>query len=168
MIAFLDIDGALNSRQHFEFRGTTAGKERTKRFKAKHEGIIAIELIMLDESKVERLQKFTVDTGCKFVISSTWREKSTPEHFEELFKLCGFEFPKGSVIGLTPILDHIEDKKRGHEINQWIIDNKYTGKYIAIDDDCPSLFLEDQPLVNTDNLVGLTDDDIVRIKELLI
>jgi hypothetical protein len=168
MLAFLDMDGVLNSRNHFDFRGTDAGINRRKRLQEEHEGLTAIALMMLDESKVELLQKFTIETGCKFVISSTWREGKTPEYFEKLFKLSGFEFPENSVIGCTPILDHIDNQKRGHEINSWIIDNKYTGKYVVIDDDCPSIFLEDQPLVNTDYIVGLTDDDIVKVKELLL
>jgi hypothetical protein len=166
-LGFLDIDGVLNSRSHFDFRSTIEGVKRRERLLASHDGLTGIELIQLDESKVEILQKFAIETSCKFVISSTWREGCTPEHFEELFRLCGFEFPVGSVIGCTPILDHIEEQKRGHEINQWIIDNKYTGKYVVIDDDCPSIFLQEQPLVNTDHVVGLTDDDIIEIKELL-
>ena len=161
------MDGVLNSRSHFDFRGTEAGKKRTKQLKDKYSGLTAIQLIMLDEQKVSLLQKFAIETRCKFVISSTWREGCTPEHFEKLFKLCGYEFPKNSVIGCTPILDHIENQKRGHEIKQWLDDNNYAGKYVVIDDDNPSIFLKEQPLVNTDHLVGLTDADIVKIKELL-
>lgn len=70
------------------------------------------------------------------------------------------------MIGCTPILDHIDTQKRGHEINQWLLDNQYTGKYVVIDDDCPSLFLDGQPLVNTNYVVGLTDDDIIKIKDI--
>jgi hypothetical protein len=168
MLAFLDMDGVLNSQNHFYFRGSKAGIQRRKRLKEQHEGSTAIALIMLDESKVELLQRFAIESGCKFVISSTWREGKSPEYFEELFKLSGFEFPKNSVIGCTPILDHIENQKRGHEINQWVVDNKYTGKYVVIDDDSPSLFLEEQPLINTDCVVGLTEGDILKIKEILM
>lgn len=163
MLAFLDVDGVLNSIDHFKFRGTKAGKLRRQLIVAEHANSTGLELIQLDEKLVGKLQTFAIETGCKFVITSTWRESNTPKHFEELFKLCGFPFPENSVIGCTPILDNIEEQKRGHEIKQWIMDNNYQGKYVVIDDDCPTLFLDEQPLINTNNQVGLTDFDVQQI-----
>ena len=43
------------------------------------------------------------------------------------------------------------------------MDNNYQGKYVVIDDDCPTLFLDEQPLINTNNQVGLTDFDVQQI-----
>lgn len=166
-IVFLDIDGVLNSVEYINFRESLAGAERSRHIHETHKRILARDLHKLDEKKVALLQQFAVTSGCKFVISSTWRENSTPAHFEELFKLAGFPFPTGSVIGLTPVLDHITKQKRGHEIAAWLEEHKHSGAYAILDDDGRGAFLDGQPLVQTNNAVGLMPSDLERLGHLL-
>lgn len=163
-LIFLDIDGVLNSREHLEFRGTPEGRVLRKKLMDEHKGITGIELVMLDHALVKRFFSFVVSSGCKVVISSTWREGNTPSHFETLFALCGAEFHVGTIIGLTPMLEDINENRRGHEINQWIIENNYSGQYVVLDDG-DRQFLPDQHLVKTDYSVGLTEEDIQEVRE---
>lgn len=163
-LIFLDIDGVLNSREHLEFRGTPEGRVLRKKLMDKHKGITGIELVMLDHALVKRFFRFVVSSGCKVVISSTWREGHTSSHFETLFALCGAELPVGTIIGLTPMLEELNENRRGNEINQWIVENNYSGKYVVLDDG-DRQFLPDQHLVKTDYSVGLTEEDIQEVRE---
>tara|TARA_B100002049_G_C16074740_1_gene374395 strand:- start:99 stop:755 length:657 start_codon:yes stop_codon:yes gene_type:complete len=165
-LIFLDIDGVLNSREHLEFRGTPEGRVLRKKLMDEHKGITGIELVMLDHALVKRFFSFVVSSGCKVIISSTWREGHTPSHFETLFALCGAEFPVGTIIGLTPMLEELNENRRGHEINQWIVENNYSGKYVVLDDG-DRQFLPDQHLVKTDYSVGLTEEDIQEVRVFL-
>lgn len=164
-LIFLDIDGVLNSRKHFDFRGTPEGKILREKLMGEHKGITGVELVMLDHALVKRFFRFVVDSGCKVVISSTWREGHTPSHFETLFALCGAEFPVGTIVGLTPMLEGIHENRRGHEINQWIVESNYRGHYVVLDDG-DRQFLPEQILVKTDYSVGLTEEDIQEIYEI--
>lgn len=167
MIIFLDIDGVLNSRKHFTFRCSPEGQQRRDALLAQHRSPYTMELIMLDWEAVGLLQKFAIETQCKFVICSSWRERSTPEHFEKLFLLCGYPFPKGCVIGCTVVLDQIPFQKRGHEIDDWLTANRYKGIYFILDDDDKSQFLPDQPLIQTDRNVGLTGSNLAVIRKVV-
>jgi hypothetical protein len=162
-LIFLDIDGVLNSKAHYDFRGTENGRIRRDELLSKYKGIVGIELVMLDFSLVKKLCSFVVNNGCKLVISSTWREGHEPSHFEILFRLCGAEVPDGTVVGCTPILDHIDNQKRGHEIDQWVKDNNYSGNYVVIDDCDGGQFLPHQNLVKTEYSTGITDENIRQL-----
>lgn len=164
-LIFLDIDGVLNSRKHLDFRGTPEGRILRERLMGEHKGITGIELVMLDHALVKRFFRFVVDSGCKVVISSTWREGHTPSHFETLFALCGAELPVGTIVGLTPMFEDIHENRRGHEINQWIVENNYRGHYVVLDDG-DRQFLPEQILIKTDYSVGLTEEDIQKIREI--
>jgi hypothetical protein len=170
MIVFLDIDGVLNSTAHLDYRESADGQQRNERILsalALHGKETIRSLIQLDESRVAILQKFAFETGCKFVISSTWRENQTPQYFENLFLLCGYAFPENSIIGCTPVLDHIKTKKRGNEIQQWLSDNSYAGKYAILDDCSPKIFLDGQPLVQTSYATGINEQNVADLKHIL-
>lgn len=162
-LIFLDIDGVLNSQAHYDFRGTKSGRLRREELLSKHKGIVGVELVMLDFSLVKKLCSFVVNNRCKLVISSTWREGHESSHFESLFRLCGADVPDGTVIGCTPILDHIDSQKRGHEIEQWIKDNNYNGNYVVLDDCDGGQFLSHQRLVQTEYSTGITDETIRKL-----
>lgn len=167
-LIFLDIDGVLNSLQHHEYRLSIAGKEKRRKIFANHSDIrIALGLVLLDDAKVALLQDLIETTGSRVVVSSTHREGVEPDFFETLFRLAGYPLPKGTVIGSTPVLDEIQSQKRGHEIDCWISQNGYTGRYLILDDDCESFFLPGQNLYQVDNRTGLTELDIENIKMML-
>jgi HAD domain in Swiss Army Knife RNA repair proteins len=165
MLLFLDCDGVLNSINWFHFRGTVEGKKRREFFFNNYEGRTALELHLLEPECVSRVSKLVHSVGAKVVISSTWREGSSPEHFESLFKELGAELPKNTIIGLTPIMDEVDSYKRATEINTWISANKYKGAYLILDDE--DKFFDDQPSYRTDHKVGITDNDITAIKEMI-
>lgn len=166
-LIFLDIDGVLNSQAHYDFRGSEEGRLRRENLISKHRGIVDIELVMLDFDLVKKLFSFVVKNRCKLVISSTWREGHKPCDFEKLFRLCGAEVPENTVIGCTPILDHIDSQKRGCEIEQWIQDNKFSGNYVVLDDCDRCEFLSHQTLVRTKYSTGITDEDISKLETAL-
>lgn len=166
-LLFLDIDGVLTSDEHRRYKKTPEGKERVAFLRSQYDTIEGIELVLLDPKRVALLKEIVLRTNCKIVISSTWRENSTAAHFERLFKLLGHALPNFTVIGLTPILDHIEQQKRGHEINAWIKSNNFQGKYLALDDDPKSIFLDEQTLHRTTYADGLTPPDVEAIVALL-
>lgn len=160
----LDIDGVLNSLDHFDYRGSSEGRKRREVLARKYNGRLFSEMLILDGHAVAKLYRLIVELNCKIIISSSWRENSTPEHFEFLFKEKGYPVPLGTVIGLTPIRDDIQEQKRGHEIKQWFDENNINGRYLIIDDDGESLFIEDQPLYQVNRRVGLTNYDVQEIK----
>jgi hypothetical protein len=163
-IIFLDVDGVLNSIKWFDFRGSKEGQKRRDYFKKSYKGITAIELHSLDFNCLRILRDIVIETNAKIVISSMWRENASSKHFEFLFKELGVELPYNSIIGCTPVMDEIENKKRGHEIQTYLSDNKLSTPFLIIDDDV-NIFLEGQNTFMTNNKVGLVPNDKVLIIE---
>lgn len=117
-ILFLDIDGVLNW-DTFIFERTAAFREGrvepSEAFHGAHK---------ISSEKVELLNQIVERTGCKIVISSSWRNKADlggHEGVQEMLRLHGF---KGEVIDGTPSLHGLEyrNKRRGAEISQWLKD----------------------------------------------
>lgn len=95
------------------------------------------------------------------VVSSSWRVGMTIEELQNLITNSGFN-PKIRVIGATPCLY----RQRGKEIQQWIDDNNFTGKFIIIDDDSDMCHLLPL-LVRTDCQLGFTIYDYQKSLKLL-
>lgn len=95
------------------------------------------------------------------VVSSTWRIGMSLEELQKLITSSGFN-PEIKVIGATPRLC----QQRGIEIQQWIDDNNYTGKFIIIDDDSDMCHLL-PALVRTDCQLGFTIYDYQKALKLL-
>ena len=95
------------------------------------------------------------------VVSSTWRIGMSKEGLQKLLTNSGFN-PKIKVIGITPILH----QQRGLEIQQWIDDNDFKGKFIIVDDDCDMCHL--MPfLIRCDSLLGFTIYDYQKALKML-
>lgn len=95
------------------------------------------------------------------VVSSTWRIGMSKEELQKLLTNSGFN-PKIKVIGVTPILH----QQRGLEIQQWIDDNDFKGKFIIVDDDCDMCHL--MPfLIRCDSLLGFTIYDYQKALKML-
>lgn len=95
------------------------------------------------------------------VISSTWRIGMKQEELQELLTYSGFN-PEIKVIGTTPILY----QQRGLEIQKWIDDNNFKGKFIIIDDDSDMCHLL-PVLVRCDCQLGFTIYDYQKALKLL-
>lgn len=133
-IIFLDIDGVLNSESYYK-------SKVTKNF---------------DPECVKRLNRIIKETNAGIVISSSW--KLLPSSVYMTFKDEGIE---GNIIGMTPNFlfdDWREDKTRGAEIEQWLLENP-CNNYIILDDG--ELFKEYQKKhwIQTDYRIGLSDED---------
>ena len=97
----------------------------------------------------------------RVVVSSTWRMSMSVEELQLLLLKSGFR-PEIEVIGKTPVLNDL----RGKEIQQWIDDNEFTGKFIIIDDDSDMCHLLPL-LVRTDCQLGFTIYDYQKSLKLL-
>lgn len=129
-ILFLDIDGVVNCV-------TTAQRYR---------GFIGIDPYMA--ILVDRIIQ---STGCKVVLSSTWR--LTEDGRDEVRRqVCDFidctpDMQKGHNYGFT---------KRGYEIEAWLKNHPEVKKYAILDDNTD--MLPDQPFFKTSWTVGLTQE----------
>jgi len=95
------------------------------------------------------------------VVSSTWRMSRSVETLQNIITNSGF-LKEIKVIDKTPVLY----QQRGWEIQKWIDDNNFKGKFIIIDDDsdmCDLIGL----LVRTDCQLGFTIYDYQKALRLL-
>lgn len=122
---FLDIDGVVNSY----------------RTKQRFGGFIGI-----DPELAAKVKRIITETGCKVVLSSTWRlDEKSQNHVKE--KVCNFIDVTVSLPGLAI---------RGQEVRQWVETHPEVKRYAILDD--TDDFLEGQPLFQTRFATGITDD----------
>lgn len=139
------------------------------------------------DSKQKLLGKILEQTGAKIVLSSSWR-KITVEETKEYMTKKGFLF-SDDIIGVTIRSYHYLDKSkkihlsipRGVEIKQWIDANIHSenGKnfsrkkigedfnYVIIDDDSDMLLEQKDHYIQTDSIIGLTEDDTLKVIKIL-
>ena len=146
-VLFLDVDGVLN-----------ASGKTTQRF----HGLLGICPDMM-----ARLLRILRETGCKVVLSSTWRKH--PEHVKHLRENWG-ALGDERMMGMTPVLDAQSGawlwtaQSRGTEIAAWLSQNPDVKHFVILDDDGDMAHLLPH-LVQTDTFEGLTDritDDVIR------
>lgn len=149
-ILFLDIDGVLNSVRWFR----------------KQNGLTKI----LDPKCVSILQRIVLVTNCSIVIMSTWR--LIHSRIEIMQSLCDAGYiPPVPIIGETPRLTE-RGRTRGSEVDAWLNDayaltaQQKIIRFCCVDDDAD--FNAGQPLVQTDNDVGLTNVDADKIIDKLM
>lgn len=170
-VLFLDFDGVLNSELFFKYR--LKNKLNFKFFKFfgipklyhwltdahDHEKWL---LSMIDKKAVKLLNDVVEETGCKIVISSTWRKVNGDyQYLETLLKKKGF---KGEVIDATPVLW----TERGNEVLEWLSEHPNVTNYIIVDDD--SDFSDEQKLkhfVWTDPYCGFSPNSAYKCKWML-
>lgn len=94
----------------------------------------------MDSEKIILLWHILKATGCKIVISSSWRRETLEETLETTFS----EFPfKDDIIGITPRLElpikqgdwEFDTPFRGLEINAYLNSLGKEVKYVILDDD---------------------------------
>jgi hypothetical protein len=147
-LIFLDFDGVVNSVAFI------------KKLQETNSPLLEDCSKLIDYSAVQVLNKIIERTGAKVVISSTWRLYFKRNKLIDILESYGF---KGIVIGVTPDLIN---KPRGEEIQRWMDNCEYQGKFVIIDDSSDMAHLKDH-LFQTDNDYGLLEEHIEPIVERL-
>lgn len=127
-VLFLDIDGVLNHQKYY-----TNGRRD-----------VSYPLSEICPVSIQHLNHIVAETGCKVVISSTWRHSGI-EYCRNVLNECGCV---GEIIDITP--DIYDDwAQRGNEILKWLKSKelyKYDSYYITdhdyaiLDDDNDMLY----------------------------
>lgn len=111
-------------------------------------------------------------TGCKIVISSSWRRNTLEETLETDFK----DFPfKSEIIGITPHLYlpteqgkwNFDTPVRGLEIDAYLNSLDKEVKYAILDDNVNFLYSQKDNLVYVDPYFGLSMDNVHKVIEIL-
>lgn len=149
-ILFLDIDGVLNSRQFLSQR------------KDSHDS-------QLDPIPIILLNMIIRDTGCKIVISSSWRHYHSLQQIDAMLAEQGMIF-HDVIIGKTEDL-FLENKSRVDEIQDWLHKNPTVKSFAIVDDDALDLYGSldafGDRFVKTDFATGLTIDHARKIISIL-
>lgn len=152
-LLFLDIDGVLNSDNFL--------KEGLKKNLKHSYGDVGDgwenawdSVWEIDDRAVELLNKIIVKTDCKIVLSSSWRFNWTLNNFIKMLRCHNFKFDKDVLIGMTPLVDL---SYRGAEIQKWIDENKFEGRFAIVDDNDDMKELKSHLFLTTFD-EGLTED----------
>ena len=172
-VLFLDIDGVLNSENCFAYRIYCVKNNMVNilmNFVDTDDRNIKHKLTMLDDRAIANLNRIIEETGCKVVLSSSWRSSIESENIftQNLLKLKGFKY---EFYDVTPRL-WFEDfsTRRGEEIKFWL--DKESEKheiesFVILDDDSDMLPEQMNNFIHVDGQVGLTDRDVLTAIEIL-
>lgn len=161
-IVFLDIDGVLNSWEYLKGRDDN---------KIDTEDTFNWYLSDISPKNVDIFNRIIIETKADIVISSSWRH-SRGDLVIDVLKEAGV---LGKIVGFTPSLRCV----RGQEILQWIEDfwqkfddnNNYRPldftKYVILDDDSDMLLWQKDNFVQTNNEVGITEEDVEKAIRIL-
>jgi hypothetical protein len=156
-IAFLDIDGVLNSKQWYSQAASC--KEEPNPQPSTYRSLLERSI---DPACVQRLNRLLQRTGAVVVVSSSWRKKYEVSEIVSIIEARGF---CGEVIGVTPSDDGMQS--RGEEITSWLKKNVPGGvAYVAVDDEVET-GLPTEVVVVTSRDTGLTDEDVERAIRIL-
>jgi hypothetical protein len=148
VIVFLDIDGVLNST-------AWADQRPLRGFIPPVTAADAFAEERIDPAAVARTRRLVEQSGASIVLISSWRHRMPAMEFARLLALYGWA--DAPVIGATPDIPH---GTRGDEVDAWLAMHGWGGPYVCIDDDQD--FAPDQPHIQTNPDVGLTDADVSR------
>ena len=154
-IIFLDIDYVLNSCDWAEELYKNPNPNYHK---------------FCDPKAVDRLIEFLQSTGFMLVLSSSWRKSDIYETFKSLDSIPYLNKISPYIIGQTCRLNigrtNGKNWCRGDEIKVWVDEFK-PSYYMIIDDDANMLPEQVPRFVQTNPEHGLTDDDLVKLKNQL-
>ena len=160
-ILFLDIDGVLNSQLFFESEEYKKDDDHT----------------MIDTKLVHHINRIVEETGCKIVISSSWRHSGLDECNRKLLSKGLNEM----AIDITPSLyfeknkhDYTYSVPRGCEIKAWLEMNKgilgdkiSKTNYVILDDDSDMLLWQRENYFRCDSYCGITHNVAYRVIQFL-
>ena len=172
-VLFLDIDGVLNSENWFAYRIYCVKNNMVNilmNFVDTDDRNIKHKLTMLDDRAIANLNRIIEKTGCKVVLSSSWRSSIESENIftQNLLKLKGFKY---EFYDVTPRLWFSDFSiRRGEEIKFWL--DKESEKheiesFVILDDDSDILPEQMNNFIHVDGQVGLTDRDVLTAIEIL-
>lgn len=172
-VLFLDIDGVLNSENWFAYRIYCVKNNMVNilmNFVDTDDRNIKHKLTMLDDRAIANLNRIIEETGCKVVLSSSWRSSIESENIftQNLLKLKGFKY---EFYDVTPRLWFSDFSiRRGEEIKFWL--DKESEKheiesFVILDDDSDMLPEQINNFIHVDGQVGLTDRDVLTAIEIL-
>ena len=172
-VLFLDIDGVLNSEDWFAYRIYCVKNNMVNilmNFVDTDDRNIKHKLTMLDDRAIANLNRIVEETGCKVVLSSSWRSSIESENIftQNLLKLKGFKY---EFYDVTPRLWFSDFSiRRGEEIKFWL--DKESEKheiesFVILDDDSDMLPEQMNNFIHVDGQVGLTDRDVLTAIEIL-
>ena len=172
-VLFLDIDGVLNSENWFAYRIYCVKNNMVNilmNFVDTDDRNIKHKLTMLDDRAIANLNRIIEETGCKVVLSSSWRSSIESENIftQNLLKLKGFKY---EFYDVTPRLWFSDFSiRRGEEIKFWL--DKESEKheiesFVILDDDSDMLSEQMNNFIHVDGQVGLTDRDVLTAIEIL-
>lgn len=125
-ILFIDIDGVLNSYD------TPSG------------------MYCMNKNKIRMIRGIVEDTGCKIVLSSSWRK----DYRALVVAKRNFKYKKIDLYDTT-IKSDLES--RGHEVQKWLDEHSDIDSYCIIDDVHDFLPNQWKRLVLTDPSIGITE-----------
>ena len=172
-VLFLDIDGVLNSENWFAYRIYCVKNNMVNilmNFVDTDDRNIKHKLTMLDDRAIANLNRIIEETGCKVVLSSSWRSSIESENIftQNLLKLKGFKY---EFYDVTPRLWFSDFSiRRGEEIKFWL--DKESEKheiesFVILDDDSDMLPEQMNNFIHVDGQVGLTVRDVLTAIEIL-
>ncbi len=150
-VLFLDFDGVLNHRAHFA--SLPPGRKAVE---------VEYDDNSFDRACVSRLSTIVERTGCKIVISSTWRLLHSPGKNQRILRRHGFTRER-CIVGVTPDL---HGRQRGHEIQSWLDEHPDVEAFAIVDDNSDMAHLLPH-LVQTSFDTGLQDEHVERVVQML-
>ena len=173
-VLFLDIDGVLNSENWFAYRIYCVKNNMVNilmNFVDTDDRNIKHKLTMLDDRAIANLNRIIEETGCKVVLSSSWRSSIESENIftQNLLKLKGFKY---EFYDVTPRLWFSDfSTRRGEEIQLWMDKESKKNEiesFVILDDDDSDMLPEQMNnFIHVDGHVGLTDKDVFTAIEIL-
>ena len=172
-VLFLDIDGVLNSENWLGYRLYCIKNNMFNEvinFVNTNDERIKYKLSMIDDRAIANLNRIIEETGCKVVLSSSWRSSIESENIftQNLLKLKGFKY---EFYDVTPRLWFSDFSiRRGEEIKFWL--DKESEKheiesFVILDDDSDMLPEQMNNFIHVDGQVGLTDRDVLTAIKIL-
>ena len=112
-VLFLDIDGVLNTI-------STMIKHRSN--------------AVFTPEAIESLEWIVSATDCSVVISSSWR-KDQMKKLADALDFNGLGVVSSRIIGMTPLIDSVNAPSREDEVDCWIHQNDFRGRFAILDDE---------------------------------
>ena len=172
-VLFLDIDGVLNSQNWFGYRLYCSKNniyDRILNFTDINDEYINHKLSMIDDRAIVNLNRIIDETGCKVVLSSSWKSsrKSVNDLTQYILKIKGFKY---ELYDVTPRLWRDEfGTQRGEEIQMWLdkeSEKNEIESFVILDDDTDILPEQMKNFIHIDGQVGLIDKDVVTAIKIL-